>query len=122
MARILLIEDDLYTRKPVEQLLRNLKHEVLLAVDGAQGLEMALQHRPDLIILDASVPGRDGFKVLDELRRFRRTEQTPVVLISQRGSQWDREEAARRGATYFLTKPLDLSALRGEVDLLVKKA
>ena len=121
MARILVVEDNLYSRKPVEDLLRNLKHEVLLAADGDQALQMALQHRPDLIILDITVPGRDGFKVLDELRRFRRTENTPVVMVSERGGQWDRDEAARRGATWFLTKPIDLNALRAEVDLLVRK-
>ena len=120
MARILVVDDDIYNMKTVESLLVALKHEVFLAKDGEEGLQMALQHRPDLIILDAMMPKKDGFQVLDELRRFRRTAQTPVLMLSGLDQQWDREEARRRGATDFLAKPLDRAALMNRLDLLLK--
>ncbi len=119
MARILVVDDDVYVLKTVEAFLLTLRHEVLLAHDGEEGLQMALQHRPDLIILDALMPKKDGFKVLDELRRFRRTQSTPVLMLSGLDQAWDREEARRRGATDFLSKPLDRAVLLNRLELLL---
>lgn len=119
MARILVIDDDLYTLTSLEAFLGALKHEVVKAEDGESGLRAALQHRPELIILDAVMPKKDGFQVLDELRRFRRTAQTPVLMLSGHDQPWDREEARRRGAADFLTKPIDRAELMNRLSLLL---
>ncbi|MCC7491599.1 MAG: response regulator [Fimbriimonadaceae bacterium] len=119
MARILVVDDDIYTLKTVEAFLGSLKHDVLLAKDGDEGVQMALQHRPDLIILDVMMPKKDGFQVLDELRRFRRTQSTPVLMLSSLDQPWDREEARRRGATDFLSKPLDRNQLLNRLDIIL---
>ncbi|NUQ00902.1 MAG: response regulator [Armatimonadetes bacterium] len=119
MARILLVDDDLYTLTSIETFLRSLKHEVFKAEDGEAGLQAALQHRPELIILDALMPKKDGFQVLEELRRFRRTAQTPVLMLSGLDQPWDREEARRRGAADFLTKPVDRAELMNRLSLLL---
>lgn len=120
MARILVIDDDEFQLRIVDSLLIALKHEVLIAKDGEEGLRLALQHKPDLILLDVVMPKKDGFQVLDELRRFRRTQSTPVVVISGRDQAWDRDEARRRGATEYLTKPLDRAQLMNRLNLLLK--
>lgn len=121
MARILIVDDDVYTLKTLETFLQQLEHEVLTAQDGDQGLAMALQHKPQLIILDALMPKKDGFQVLDELRRFRRTQGVPVLMLSGLDQPWDREEARRRGATDFLSKPLDRAKLMNRLDLLLQR-
>ncbi len=119
MARILVVDDDVYTLKVVETFLKQLGHDVVQAEDGEEAVRMALQHRPELIILDAMMPKKNGFQVLEELRRFRRTQQTPVLMLSGLNQQWDRDEARRRGAAGYLTKPLDRAELMRCLEMLL---
>lgn len=119
MARILLVDDDAYTLKIVSTFLQQLGHEVTQAEDGEEAVRLALQHRPELIILDVMMPKKNGFQVLEELRRFRRTQQTPVLMLSGLNQQWDRDEARRRGAAGYLTKPLNRAELMSCLEMLL---
>jgi DNA-binding response OmpR family regulator len=119
MGRILIVDDDAYTLKVVGTFLTQLGHEVFQAEDGEEAVRMALQHRPDLIILDVMMPKKNGFQVLEELRRFRRTQQTPVLMLSGLNQQWDRDEARRRGAAGYLTKPLNRAELMSCLQMLM---
>ncbi|MFO0750806.1 MAG: response regulator transcription factor [Myxococcota bacterium] len=106
---VLVVEDD---RTLARGLVMNLELEgfrVLHAADGNQGLELALAHSPDLVVLDLMLPGLTGFEVVAELRQ--RERPTPVLVLSARGEIADKVEALRLGADDYLTKPFSLKEL-----------
>lgn len=114
-ATILLIEDNLANAQLIEAVIvRHLPDARLLnAMQARIGLELALQHRPDLVLLDLHLPDRDGDWVLDELQRI--MPRLPVILLTA-DALAAQGDWVSRGARAVLTKPIDLSALAGEME------
>lgn len=111
---ILVIEDD---RTLARGLVMNLELEgfrVIHAAQGTLGLQMAVEERPDLIVLDLMLPGMSGFDVVRSLRQ--RSRQTPVVILSARGEVEDKVRALGLGADDYLTKPFSLKELVARVN------
>ncbi len=108
---VLLIEDDLVTAKLVERQLGREGFSVLIAPNGFQGLKMAKANAPDLILLDLMLPGIDGFEVLNRLRADPQTTDLPVVIVSAKVQQADKQTAAKIGANAYLTKPYNRAEL-----------
>ena len=109
--RVLVADDDADIRKVVAA---NLKAEGITVDAVSNGWEAqvrALQTKPDLIILDISMPGRDGFEVLAALRAHKDTADIPVVFLTARSSDADIWEGWKSGAAYYLTKPFDTAQL-----------
>jgi PAS domain S-box-containing protein len=108
-ATILYIEDNLANLTLVETILR-LEPEVRVipALQGQLGLELATEHRPDLILLDLHLPDMDGTEVLERLRQDPRTRGIPVVVISADAMEGTVQRLLRKGIHSFLTKPLDV--------------
>ncbi|HET9690511.1 MAG TPA: response regulator [Acidimicrobiales bacterium] len=116
MARVLVVDDEPDIRDIVAINLRLDGHEVLTAADGDQAVEAARDHRPDLIVLDVMMPGRDGFAVLETLKRDRGgMERIPVVLLTARTDRIDRIRGGIEGAVVYLTKPFSVAGLRESV-------
>src|SRR6186997_1596176 len=106
---VLLIDDDAAIRKLCSVSLRARGIDVIEAGDGAQGLKLARRKRPDLVLLDVSMPGLDGFEVGQLVRRHRKTRDIPLMFLS--GEAENDERARQLGAIACLAKPFDPVAL-----------
>ena len=106
---VLLIDDDAAIRMICSVNLRALGIDVIEAEDGAEGLELARRARPDLVLLDVSMPGLDGFQVAEVVRRHRKTRHIPLVFLS--GEEENDKRARELGAIACLAKPFDPIAL-----------
>lgn len=104
MARIVHIEDDPANRLLVRKLLERAGHDVLEAEDGIEGVRLAIQARPDLVLVDLNIPGLDGFEVTLRLRGEPGLERVPIVAITAEG---DRDTSLSVGCDGFLQKPID---------------
>ena len=103
--RVLLIEDEPNIIEAVSFILSRDGWTVHTHSDGLSAVERVRAHPPDLVILDAMLPGRSGFDILQELRGDPATQALPVMMLTARGQARDRDLAMRLGATHFLTKP-----------------
>jgi len=109
MPRVLLIDDDAAIRSLCSVTLRAHGIEVIEAEDGAKGLKLVRRKRPDLLLLDVSMPGLDGFEVGQLVRRHRKTRHIPLMFLS--GEAENDERARELGAIACLAKPFDPAAL-----------
>lgn len=110
-ATILVVDDDAFIRRPLQFMLRAEGFDAPTAVDGDEALRRVAERRPDLIVLDVMMPGRDGFEVCRELKSSPDTAAIPVILLSARGREHDRERGVAAGAAAFVTKPYSPSGL-----------
>jgi len=106
-ARILVIEDNPANLELVQYLLQSAGHEVLTAVDGAQGLAMAQRTAPDLVICDLQMPLLDGYEVLRRLRADPITCDLVVIAVTAFSMPGDRERVAVAGFDGYLSKPIE---------------
>jgi len=103
--KILLVDDQESVRKLLEAVLRVRSYEVCYAANGTEGIEVAAREQPDLILLDVMMPGMDGFKVCQTLKRNAATKHIPVVFLTARSDAADREMAEEAGGDGLLGKP-----------------
>jgi DNA-binding response OmpR family regulator len=120
--RVLVVDDDAFIRRPLEFILRNEGFEPLTAADGSECLERLAETRPDLIILDVMMPGRDGFDVCKTIKQQARYAEIPIILLSARGQEQDRERGLCLGAAEFMTKPYSPSELVRRVRELLSQS
>jgi CheY-like chemotaxis protein len=106
MTKILVVEDVEYNRDLLVQLLEE-DYEVVTAADGAAGIEAAARHRPDLILMDLSLPGVDGWEATRRLKARPETAAVPVIALTAHAMQGDEERARACGCDDYLTKPID---------------
>jgi signal transduction histidine kinase len=119
MPRILHIEDDPANRLLVRKLLQNAGHDVVDAADGLEGVRLACQQRPDLVLVDLNIPGLDGFEVTLRLRGEASLNGVPIVAITAEG---DRETSLAVGCDGFLQKPIDARSFSQVIDRYLKGA
>ena len=106
MKKILVVEDVELNMDLLVQLLED-KYEVLTAVDGAAGIELAEQERPDLILMDLSLPVIDGWEATRRIKTNRHLSHIPIIALTAHAMVGDAEEALAAGCDAYLTKPLD---------------
>ncbi len=106
MKRILIVEDVALNRDLLTQLLED-EYEILIAVDGAAGVEMAVAHRPDLILMDLSLPLLDGWEATRRIKANPPTAAIPVMAITANAMTGDEDRARAAGCDDFMTKPVD---------------
>jgi DNA-binding response OmpR family regulator len=115
MARRILVVDDSGTSiMMAKMILTQALFEVLTARDGAEGVQQAALHRPDLILLDVIMPRMDGFEALRQMRAQAETEKTPIVMVTTRGEENNVQKGYDCGCTDYICKPYD------PVELLTK--
>lgn len=119
MSRILIIEDELPMRTALADSLTAEGYRVLTASDGADGLNRALEEKPDLILLDIMMPGLDGFTVCSELRRL--DNRAPILMITAKGMIQDRVLGLDAGADDYLVKPFSTDELLARVRALLRR-
>ena len=109
--RILIIEDNCDTANSLRLLLELMGHEVIIAFSGPEGVVLATEYLPAVILADIGLPGLDGFSVARELRFNQALDHTRLIAITGRGQDRDRHRAHQSGFDYFLDKPADPNAL-----------
>ena len=116
---ILVVEDDQALRDGLVLNLRLEGYQVLSAADGNEGVRMAFEERPDLIVLDIMMPGLTGLDILEELRA--QGERVPVLILSARDTTLDKVEGLKLGADDYLSKPFDLSELLARIEVMLRR-
>lgn len=117
--RILVVEDELAMRTALRDVLEGEGYRVLTAADGENGLERALEEKPDLILLDIMMPKLDGFAVCAELRR--RGNVVPILMLTAKGQVEDRVTGLDVGADDYLVKPFSTEELMARVRALLRR-
>jgi two-component system cell cycle response regulator DivK len=119
MAKILLVEDNEMNRDMLSRRLTKRGYEVVVAVDGQQGIDMAGGDDPDLILLDMSLPVVDGWTAARQLKADPATSAIPVIALTAHALAGDREKALEAGCEDYDTKPVDLARLLGKIERLL---
>lgn len=119
-SKILLIEDNEQNRYLTTFLLEQRGHAVVSAVSGPEGLEMAEQIRPDLILLDIQLPGMDGYEVAEKLKIRPTVKDVPIVAVTSYAMRGDRERILSAGAAGYIEKPIDPATFVDEVEAYLR--
>ena len=115
--RILVVDDEPYIGRIVQLKLESGPYDVDVVHDGRSALDLLRADKPvDLILLDIMMPHMSGFDVLAELRALPHRSDTPVIMLTAKGQETDRERAAALGASDFLTKPFSPKKLLARID------
>ena len=123
MRTVLICDNEVVLRRLVRATLEPAGYAFVEAADGDEALRLARTSLPDLIVLDVMMPGRSGIEVLENLRADDTLQRVPVVVLTARAQETDRDAIARAGADRMLTKPFSPLELAAVVaDLLEQKA
>ena len=109
MASILVVDDSVTDRRLIANAL--VEHTVVEAASGDEGVEKAQRFKPDLIIMDVVMPGKNGFQACREIRKQPATKDIPIIMLTTKDQPTDKEWALRQGASEYLTKPFTDEAL-----------
>ncbi len=115
-GRILVVDDEPHIRRVLGTVLEGRGYEVTTASDGLQGLDEVRGEAIDLVILDLMMPGANGLEVLSKIRTDPRRSETPVIILTAKGQDTDRDAALAGGANDFLTKPFSPKKLLARIE------
>ena len=121
MKRILLVEDNEMNRDMLARRLQKRGYEMLLAVDGLLAVEMTRSEKPDLVLMDMSLPNLDGWEASRQLKADAATAGIPIIALTAHAMAEDREKALAAGCDEFETKPVDLASLLAKMATLLGK-
>ena len=122
MTKILLVEDNEMNRDMLSRRLERKGYQVVMALDGQQGVDMAHSETPDLILMDMSLPILDGWEATRRLKADSQTQAIPVIALTAHAMSGDREKAMEAGANDYDTKPIELPRLLEKIQTLLIKA
>ena len=121
MPKILLVEDNEMNRDMLSRRLQRKGFEVEMAVDGLQGVTMALANPYDLILMDMSLPELDGWEATRRVREQETGRRVPIIALTAHAMSGDREKAMAAGCDDYDTKPVELDRLLGKIEALLGK-
>ncbi len=121
MAKILIVEDNEMNRDMLSKRLQRRGYEIVLAVDGGQGLELARSEAPDLILMDMSLPVLDGWQATRQLKAAPETAGIPVIALTAHAMAGDQEKALAAGCDDYDTKPVELPGLLAKIEALLAR-
>ena len=119
MTKILLIEDNEMNRDMLSRRLIRNGFEVSMAIDGQQGVDMAMSQLPDLILMDMSLPVIDGWEATRQIKANDATRRIPVIALTAHAMAGDRENAMAAGCDDYDTKPVEMTRLLGKIAALL---
>jgi two-component system, cell cycle response regulator DivK len=122
MTRVLLVEDNEMNRDMLSRRLMRRGFEVIFAVNGEQGVELARSERPDIILMDMSLPVLDGWEATRRVKADNATRSVPVIGLTAHAMSGDREKAIEAGCDDYDTKPVELDRLIGKIERLLSAA
>jgi CheY-like chemotaxis protein len=116
VSTILLVEDNEMNRDMLSRRLKRKGFDVVMAFDGRQGVDMAHEHKPELILLDMSLPVMDGWTAARALKDSEETKDIPVIALTAHAMAGDREKALEAGCDDYDTKPVEFKRLLGKIN------
>jgi two-component system, cell cycle response regulator DivK len=119
VARILLVEDNEMNRDMLSRRLKRNGYEVVIAIDGQQGVDMAASEAPDLILMDMSLPVIDGWEATRRVKANEATRGIPVIALTAHAMAGDREKAIEAGCEDYDTKPVEITRLLEKITTLL---
>lgn len=119
MHRVLLVEDNEMNRDMLSRRLKKKGFEVDMALDGAQGVEMALNGAYDIILMDMSLPVIDGWEATRQLRAVPATQSIPIIALTAHAMSGDRDRAMDAGCSDYDTKPVEIDRLLLKMNTLL---
>jgi CheY-like chemotaxis protein len=119
-GRILIVEDNMDTYELMRFILELNGYETFLAMDGLDGVNAARKQRPDLILMDLSMPEMDGWEATRRIKNDPITDSIPLIAVTARALPGDRARALEAGCDDYITKPMDLSELISMVNRALK--
>ncbi len=121
MAKILLVEDNEMNRDMLSRRLQRRGYQVVLAVDGQSGVEMAQNQVPDLVLMDMSLQVLDGWEAARRLKADAATKHIPIIALTAHAMSGDREKALDAGCDDYDTKPVELPRLLSKMEALLSR-
>jgi len=121
MPKILLVEDNEMNRDMLSRRLARKGYEVLLALDGHEGVELARTAAPDLILMDMSLPVLDGWEATRQLKAAEATRNIPIIALTAHAMSGDRDKAVAAGCDDYDTKPVELTRLLEKIEAMLKR-
>ena len=121
MSKILLVEDNEMNRDMLTRRLERKGFEVVIAVDGQAGVDMASSSNPDIILMDLSLPVIDGWEATRQIKADPATQPIPVIALTAHAMAGDEQKALQAGCNDYDTKPVDLKRLLGKIENLLGK-
>jgi len=122
MAKVLLVEDNEMNRDMLSRRLVRRGFEVVFAVNGKQGVDLARSEKPDIILMDMSLPIMDGWEATRCVKSDDATRSVPVIGLTAHAMSGDREKAIEAGCDDYETKPIELDRLIGKIERLLGAA
>jgi two-component system, cell cycle response regulator DivK len=119
MSKILLVEDNEMNRDMLSRRLQRRGYEIVIAVDGEQGVAMANSEHPDLILMDMSLPIMDGWEATKNIKANTNTQSIPIIALTAHAMSGDREQAMKAGCDDYDTKPIDLPRLLTKIEVFI---
>ena len=119
MAKILLVEDNEMNRDMLSRRLKKRGHDVVIAVDGQEGVNMASSEAPEIILLDMSLPVMDGWEAARALKADEATKSIPIIALTAHAMAGDRERCLEAGCEDYDTKPVEFKRLLGKIEDLL---
>lgn len=120
MQKILIIEDEANIRELISYNLTNNNYKVVEAEDGVQGFEMSIKEKPDLILLDLMLPGRNGLDICRDLRE--RGSKTPIIILTAKNEDIDKVMGLELGADDYITKPFSVHELMARIKAVLRRS
>ena len=121
MSKILLVEDNEMNRDMLSRRLERKEYEVVIAVDGQAGVNMATSASPDLILMDLSLPVIDGWEATRRIKADSATQSIPIIALTAHAMAGDEQKALQAGCDDYDTKPIDLKRLLDKIENLLGK-
>jgi two-component system, cell cycle response regulator DivK len=121
MSKILLVEDDEMNRDMLSRRLERRGYQVIIAVNGHEGVVLARLHAPDLILMDMSLPVLDGWEATRQLKAMPDTRAIPIIALTAHAMSGDREQALEAGCDDYDSKPVEFARLLGKIQVLLNK-
>jgi two-component system, cell cycle response regulator DivK len=121
MTKVLLVEDNEMNRDMLSRRLTRRGFQVVCAVDGQQGVDLTRSEKPDIILMDMSLPVMDGWEATRRIKSDGATHNVPVIALTSHAMSGDREKAIEAGCDDYDTKPVDLDRLLEMIEHLVRK-
>ena len=122
MARILLVEDNEMNRDMLSRRLERKGHQIVMATDGQKAIDLAASEKPDLILMDMSLPVVDGWEATRRLKADGQTKQIPIIALTAHAMPEDERKAREAGCNDYDTKPIEFPRLIGKIEALLGSA
>lgn len=118
---LLIVDDSPVERQIIKESVKSLDFaQIIEAVNGESGIQMALEFKPDLILMDVVMPGINGYQATRQITSNEQLKGTPVIMCTTKNQETDKIWGARQGASAYITKPIDKAALIAEIQKLLK--